>query len=409
MGITPSLITQGSKILCFTEPNFSLKFIDSLSFLTMKLSAMPKALGFDHQKEFELFRTISPSPLATRQSSWFLLSASGLTRSTARATVYPPRALYFPVLPHKISAGKLVFTLCRACAEINNQEGPCSHSDKERALTGVWVSVEFSKALNLRYTVAEITEVWHFKKQSSTIFKDYIHTFLKGKQEASGYPADATDEESRLNYIEDYRNDLAQTTIVSKPDEFFNFLFSCKYTIAYFHFLTDEMCMIQWKYNRGCISPPNKSCLERVQEKVLYIDTDSLIYMVKDGDAPLELGNYLGDLTDELGGDTIKEFVALGPKSYAYQTRDRKKVVMRVKGITQTHKSSQRVNFDSVKDLVESFLQGARGGVIEALQRTIRRDEKRFHLQNATFQKRFCVVYDKRTLFADGTTLPFGY
>ncbi|CAG5950751.1 unnamed protein product [Menidia menidia] len=146
-----------------------------------------------------------------------------------RAIVYPPRALYLPVLPHKTSAGKLAFTLCRACTEINNQEGSCSHSDQERALTGVWVSVEFVKALSLGYRVAEIPEVWHFEKQSSTIFK--------------GYPADATDEESRLNYIEDYRvnqgirlnpdkievnpakrqllaqrNDLAQTTIVSKPN-----------------------------------------------------------------------------------------------------------------------------------------------------------------------------------------------
>ncbi|KAM9741015.1 uncharacterized protein ACNS7B_012259 isoform 1-T1 [Menidia menidia] len=381
-----------------------------------------------------------------------------------RATVYPPRGLYFPVLPYKTPAGKLVFTLCRACADINNQEGSCSHSDQERALTGVWVSVEFKKALDLGYALAEITEVWHFEKQSGTIFKGYIHTFLKGKQEASGYPADAWDEESRLKYVEDYRvnqgirldpdkievnpakrqvaklclnsfwgkfaqrSDLAQTTIVSQPDEFFNFLFSGKYTITYFHFLNDEMCMIQWKYNRRCISPPNKvnnvfiaafttayarlklySCLERVREKVLYIDTDSLIYVVKEGDAPLELGNYLGDLTDELGGDTIKEFVAAGPKSYAYQTRDRKKVVMRVKGITQTHECSERVNFDSVKDLVEGFLQGARGGVIEAPQRTIRRDKKRFRLQNATFLKKFRVVYDKRRLFADGTTLPFGY
>ncbi|CAG5896577.1 unnamed protein product [Menidia menidia] len=381
-----------------------------------------------------------------------------------RATVYPPRGLYFPVLPHKTSAGKLVFTLCRACAEINNQEGPCSHSDQERALTGVWVTTEFSKALNMGYRTAKITEVWHFEKQSSTIFKDYIHTFLKGKQEASGYPADAADEESRLKYIEDYRvnqgirlnpdkievnpakrqvaklclnsfwgkfaqrKDLPQTTIVSKPEEFFNFMFSGKYTLSYFHFLTDETCMIQWKYNRRCIYPPNKvnnvfiaafttayarlklySCLERVQEKVLYIDTDSLIYVVKEGDAPLELGNYLGDLTDELAGDTIKEFVAAGPKSYAYQTRDRKKVVMRVKGITQTHESSQRVNFDSVKELVENYLQGSRGDVLSAPQRTIRRDKKGFQLQNATFQKKFRVVYDKRRLFADGSTLPFGY
>ena len=43
-GMTPSIITQGSKIISFTESDFRLRFIDSLSFLTMRLSAMPKVL-----------------------------------------------------------------------------------------------------------------------------------------------------------------------------------------------------------------------------------------------------------------------------------------------------------------------------------------------------------------------------
>ncbi|XP_035995617.1 DNA polymerase-like [Fundulus heteroclitus] len=381
-----------------------------------------------------------------------------------RATVFPPRGLFFPVLPYKTSTGKLVFTLCRACAEMNYQAGPCSHTDRERALTGVWVTLEFNKALELGYTVAEITEVWHFEKQSSSIFKPYIHTFLKGKQEASGFPAEATDEESRLKYVADYkreqgiqldvrkieanpakrqvaklclnsfwgkfaqRNDLAQTTIVTDSAEFFNFLFSGKYVVCYFHFLNDDMCMIQWKYNKRCMSLPNKvnnvfiaafttaharlklfTCLEPLQERVLYIDTDSLIYVVKPGQTSLELGNYLGDLTDELGGDTIQQFVSTGPKSYAYQTRNQKKVVMRCKGITQTQECSERVNFDSVKELVEGYLQGSTGGVLEAPQHTIRRDKRNFQLKNATFQKKFRLVYDKRRLFPDGTTLPFGY
>ncbi|XP_036002595.1 uncharacterized protein LOC118565752 isoform X1 [Fundulus heteroclitus] len=381
-----------------------------------------------------------------------------------RATVYPPRGLFFPVLPYRTATGKLVFTLCRACAELNYQTGPCTHSDQERALTGVWVSVEFNKALELGYRLAKITEVWHFEKQSSSIFKPYIHTFLKGKQEASGFPAEATDEESRLKYVADYkreqgiqldvrkievnpakrqvaklclnsfwgkfaqRNDLAQTSIVSEPEEFFNFLFSGKYAVSYFHFLNDEMCMVQWKYSKRCISPPNKvnnvfiaafttaharlklyTCLEQLQDRVLYIDTDSLIYVVKPGQTSLKLGNLLGDLTDELSGDFIQEYVSAGPKSYAYQTRHRKQVVMKFKGITQTHQCSERVNFDSVKDLVEGYLQGSTGDVLQAPQHTIRRNKRSFQLQNAAFQKKVRVVYDKRRLFPDGTTLPFGY
>ncbi|TWW69760.1 hypothetical protein D4764_18G0005660, partial [Takifugu flavidus] len=122
-----------------------------------------------------------------------------------RATVYPPRGLLFPVLPHKSEGGKLLFTLCRTCAETNNEGGPCEHDDEGRALTGVWVTVEFIKALEVGYRVGKITEVWHFDKSSDTVFTDYIHTFLKGKQEASGYPAEATDRESREKYIRDYQ------------------------------------------------------------------------------------------------------------------------------------------------------------------------------------------------------------
>ena len=131
--------------------------------------------------------------------------------------------------------------------------------------------------------------------------------------------------------------------------------------------------------------------------------------MVKKGETPLKLGNYLGDLTDELGGDTIQEFVAAGPKSYAYQTKKQKKILMRIKGITQMHECNEKVNFDSIRELVEGYLGDSGETVIETPQRTIRRDKKRFLLKNATFLKKFRVVYDKRRLFPDGTTLPSGY
>lgn len=58
------------------------------------------------------------------------------------------------------------------------------------------MTVEFNKALQLGYKVEHFTEVWHFKEKSNTLFTGYVQIFLKGKQEASGYPADATNKES---------------------------------------------------------------------------------------------------------------------------------------------------------------------------------------------------------------------
>ncbi|KAK3524699.1 hypothetical protein QTP86_000832 [Hemibagrus guttatus] len=50
-GITPDIIAQGGKILCFTDSAFRQNYIDSLSFLPMKLSSLPKAMGFSEKKK----------------------------------------------------------------------------------------------------------------------------------------------------------------------------------------------------------------------------------------------------------------------------------------------------------------------------------------------------------------------
>ncbi|CAJ1067369.1 uncharacterized protein LOC127534054 [Xyrichtys novacula] len=46
-----NILMTGCKILSFEEPDYQLKFIDSLFFLPMRLSAMPKALGFSDQSK----------------------------------------------------------------------------------------------------------------------------------------------------------------------------------------------------------------------------------------------------------------------------------------------------------------------------------------------------------------------
>lgn len=85
------------------------------------------------------------------------------------------------------------------------------------------------------------------------------------------------------------------------------------------------------------------------QDSVLYINTNSLIYaMMKGGEQALLLGNYLGDLTKKLGGDTIQKFAR--SKCYTYQAKDHKKTMMHVKGISRTPEACQRVNFDNIGD-----------------------------------------------------------
>ena len=55
----------------------------------------------------------------------------------------------------------------------------------------------------MRYRLLAIHEVWHFPQQSDELFKDYIDTFLKIKQEWSGFPEGCDTEEKRQEYIDE--------------------------------------------------------------------------------------------------------------------------------------------------------------------------------------------------------------
>ena len=98
-----------------------------------------------------------------------------------KCSVLPPRALYRPVLPYR-TQGKLMFPLCRTCAD-TLQQAPCQHGDRVRTLHGNWVSLELEKALEKGYQLLHIEEVWHFPQHKDRLFKGYIDTFLKIKQE----------------------------------------------------------------------------------------------------------------------------------------------------------------------------------------------------------------------------------
>ena len=55
--------------------------------------------------------------------------------------------------------------------------------------------------------------------------------------------------------------------------------------------------------------------------RVLYYDTDSVIYSCKQGETKLPLGNSLGELTNELAMDEwIVRFCLTGSKCYSFQT-----------------------------------------------------------------------------------------
>ena len=72
-----------------------------------------------------------------------------------KCKVLPPRGLYLPVLPYRCG-GKLMFPLCRCCAEVM-QQTTCTHTDEERCLTGTWVTEEVKMALKKGYQLIRVS------------------------------------------------------------------------------------------------------------------------------------------------------------------------------------------------------------------------------------------------------------
>ena len=119
-----------------------------------------------------------------------------------KCTVLPPRGLLHPVLPYR-TQNKLMFPLCKTCADTLNK-GPCTHSEQERSILDTWCHPELMKAIEKGYQILKIHEVWHFPNHTDQLFKEYVDTFLKIKQEASGYPKDCVTEEQKQAYVDEY-------------------------------------------------------------------------------------------------------------------------------------------------------------------------------------------------------------
>jgi G:T-mismatch repair DNA endonuclease (very short patch repair protein) len=128
-----------------------------------------------------------------------------------KCKVLPPRDLYMPLLPYR-ARGKLLFALCRTCAEEGVQEVGCEHDDEQRAFIGTWVTLELDRACELGYEIVERYEAWHYEEtakydretRTNGLWSDFMDVWIKLKQEASGYPDTCTTPEAEAQYVEDY-------------------------------------------------------------------------------------------------------------------------------------------------------------------------------------------------------------
>ena len=99
--------------------------------------------------------------------------------------------------------------------------------------------------------------------------------------------------------------------------------------------------------------------LHKLGDRVLMYDTDSIVY-VRDPDLyNIPTGSLLGDWeTEKESKIGIKEFIGLGPKSYAFNLANGQEVI-KLKGISQKRGTSKIVCFENLRKMVaRSFETG---------------------------------------------------
>ena len=149
--------------------------------------------------------------------------------------------------------------------------------------------------------------------------------------------------------------------------------------------------------------------LDILQERVLYYDTDSTIYVHKPNETELPLGNYLGDLTDELNGDYITTFMSGAPKNYAYCTKNGKTDI-KIRGITLDYMTLKKLNPSVVRALIHLHVNcKMEAKVTINIPFKITRDKKEKNIVTKKTKKDYRIVYDKRVITENYETLPYGY
>ncbi|XP_043287522.1 uncharacterized protein [Venturia canescens] len=322
-----------------------------------------------------------PNMLTGPENNISLSRVEGLVK----CTVLPPQNLYHPVLPVRMHQ-RLLFGLCRSCCETMNQDA-CPHEDPaERVFSGTWVVDELRKAIACGYKILTVSEIWQYNitqynrdTQKGGLFTGYINTFLKIKQEASGWPKGyADDEAAQERYITAFktaegvqlergavaknpglrsvaklclnsfwgkfgqRENLPQTEIVSTREKLMELLNSPEHEITGMLPVNNQVLYVNYTKTDDAVIPSNiantviaayttaqarlklYTYLEPLGKRALYCDTDSVIYVTRKepGEYEPPTGQLLGDLTDELSsygeGSYIKSFISGGPKFYSF-------------------------------------------------------------------------------------------
>ncbi len=133
------------------------------------------------------------------------------------------------------------------------------------------------------------------------------------------------------------------------------------------------------------------------------MDTDSFFYKRNLDLYTPNLGDFLGEFTNEKDpqeGDHIIEFVSAGPKNYSHRNN-----ALQSQRIFTQLQSFKKIDFDRIQQIVCHMREER----INITQSTIVRDKTEWSLKTKSTDKVYRMVYDKRIIREDLSTIPYGF
>uniref|UniRef100_A0A183C555 DNA-directed DNA polymerase n=1 Tax=Globodera pallida TaxID=36090 RepID=A0A183C555_GLOPA len=238
--------------------------------------------------------------------------------------------------------------------------------DEERALLGTYTSNELRKALDLGYKVIRFYRAYHFEEFDSQLFKGAKYNIVLDYDNIRYNPGLRLIAKLGLNSLWgkfSMRNTLSKTEIVDNMERpgVVRVKYAKKAEFIKEHNVSNIILSL-WTTSAARIKL--YEYMEQVYRakgcKLLYCDTDSLIFTHPRGVCPLKEGKFLGEMTREYADSDILEFVAAGPKQYSLKLRRKSDGHIwektKIRGISLD--SSNRVCYEEFKKMVLDYAEG---------------------------------------------------
>lgn len=325
------------------------------------------------------------------------------------------KRLYFPLCG--ACTRSLQITPCEHSEYERSLEGTFTIYEIKISLLKGYELCEISEIWS--YDVAPYNE----ETKTNGVFSDFIRQFAKYKIEASGFPPGVETEDEKDEYIRQIEisdeikieksrvknnpcfrqvsklilnslwgrismrgeEERIKTSIIRKKKDFYDLIFSELVEVFDCFFPNQSSVFVQWKLKKeahGIAPPQNKTTsvilgayttaiarqvlraeLEKLNESVVYLDTDSIVFLAESEDSYTPtLGGAFGAYTDEIkkhGPDAVMtKFCALGPKAYSYvvkKSRDSTEEIeiCRFKGLSMKSADARsKVSYSSMKSML---------------------------------------------------------